>query len=549
MAPSPGELALAGRTPDVSVIMPVYNAAATLQRALDSLAAQTIASGGVEFLVVDDGSTDESPAMLDRMAGENPAFRVFHQANSGGPAAPRNFALELVRGRYVFFLDQDDYIAPDTLEAMVRIADANGTDVVLPRMRGVGGRTTIIDMFARTVGRTDVFSSPVYRALNPIKLFRTSMIRTLGLRFSEDVRVYEDQPFVARAYFGCDGISILADKDYVFWVFRDDSSNISLSRSTLADRLPGARRLFELVAENVPPGPMRDKLVRRHFELELMGLFKAYRIERDPSMRETAFAEFRRIVAAHYNEDVGAWCPPHIRILIQLVSEGRSDRLAAYVDALAEASGPPGVVHEGDRVFLALPWFRDPDAALPDDLFDIASKLKVSRRIEVLDIGPVEVGITAICRLGALTEHVTSVSLVTRQRIGAAESAFPLTFRVVRGDGVPYVDVGGTVPVDDLIKAPKGEVRDLYLRVAAGQVWREARMSECASVPRLRVLGNRGGSGGARYGLLTANAKGNLSFCVVGGMGRALYPLKRVARVAVLTARRRLGLGGAQAPS
>jgi glycosyltransferase involved in cell wall biosynthesis len=62
---------------------------------------------------------------------------VIRQANSGGPSGPRNVGLGKARGRYVFFLDADDYFGPEALERMVAMGDAQGTDVVLGKVVGV----------------------------------------------------------------------------------------------------------------------------------------------------------------------------------------------------------------------------------------------------------------------------------------------------------------------------------------------------------------------------------------------------------------------------
>jgi CDP-glycerol glycerophosphotransferase len=161
-----------GREPDVSVVVTTFNGAAYIECALDSIVRQTVGPERMQVLVIDDGSTDATPAILERYAAENPCFEVIEQPNWGGPAQPRNRALESVQGRYVFFLDQDDSIVDDALERMISVADENGTDVVVARMKSFGGRNTPRVVFSRTVPRTDVFSSSAYWLLNPLKLFR-----------------------------------------------------------------------------------------------------------------------------------------------------------------------------------------------------------------------------------------------------------------------------------------------------------------------------------------------------------------------------------------
>jgi hypothetical protein len=416
----------------------------------------------------------------------------------------------------VFFLDQDDYLADDALEAMVAVADENGTDVVVPRMRGLGGRTTPLTMFERTLPRADVFASSAYWTLNPIKLFRTGMVESLGLRFGEDFPLGEDLPFVAPAYLKGAGISILADKDYVFWVNREDGSNITARAFTLAQRLPSAIHMFELVAEALTAGSQRDALMRRNFQVELLGsVFEGYRAEIDPVTREAAFEQFRGIVAAYYTERIESAFPPRGRVLMRLVSEGRAAEFGDYLDALAQ-TGPPDVLVEGGQIYLAIPWFRDPDKPLPDALFEIGARLKIQRRVERIVVEAAGVRVVAEVRMGALTGRVTGVSLVLRPRTGEADVAIPLAHEVLLDEVSPRVAVEDVIPFDRLLAGAPDGAYDLYLRVAAGETVRERKVDECAPPPRnLRIVRYARAGARARYGILSTTAKGHLTLAVV----------------------------------
>ena len=100
----------------VSVIVPVYNAAADLTRCVSSLLAQS--QPPQEILLIDDGSTDGSAALCDRLQQEHPScIRVIHQRNQGKPAA-MNRGLSLVRGEVLSFIDADDYVEPDMFERL-----------------------------------------------------------------------------------------------------------------------------------------------------------------------------------------------------------------------------------------------------------------------------------------------------------------------------------------------------------------------------------------------------------------------------------------------
>lgn len=107
----------------ISVIVPVYNAEATLRKCLDSLSQQSL--GTLEFLCVNDGSRDSSLEILQEYAGKDSRFRVLNKEN-GGVSTARNFGLEHARGEYIMFLDSDDWYEPDTCEqALALVSDTN----------------------------------------------------------------------------------------------------------------------------------------------------------------------------------------------------------------------------------------------------------------------------------------------------------------------------------------------------------------------------------------------------------------------------------------
>ena len=111
--------------PAISVIVPVYRAEAFLKTCTDSILGQTF--GDLELLLVDDGSPDRSGALCDEIAAADSRVRVFHREN-GGVSAARNLALEKAEGEYVYFVDSDDWIAPDTLETLYTALRESGAD-------------------------------------------------------------------------------------------------------------------------------------------------------------------------------------------------------------------------------------------------------------------------------------------------------------------------------------------------------------------------------------------------------------------------------------
>jgi glycosyltransferase involved in cell wall biosynthesis len=101
----------------ISVVIPAYNYAHSLRRAVDSVLAQ-IDDAAADLLVIDDGSTDDTLEVLARLSAENPGrFRVLHKLN-GGLSSVRNLGIEEATGRYLVFLDADDEMAPGALAGL-----------------------------------------------------------------------------------------------------------------------------------------------------------------------------------------------------------------------------------------------------------------------------------------------------------------------------------------------------------------------------------------------------------------------------------------------
>jgi glycosyltransferase involved in cell wall biosynthesis len=115
------------QSPLVSIIVPVWNVERYLSRCLRSLAAQTL--GNVEFIIVDDGSTDSSAAICREFAAQDPRFKVFSKEN-GGQGLARNFGLDRASGSYVCYVDSDDWVDPTMCARAVETIEREGADFV-----------------------------------------------------------------------------------------------------------------------------------------------------------------------------------------------------------------------------------------------------------------------------------------------------------------------------------------------------------------------------------------------------------------------------------
>lgn len=115
----------ANRQPLVSVVVPVYNVEPYLRECVDSILGQTYEN--VEIILVDDGSTDGSPAICDEYAASHASITAIHQKNRGLSGA-RNTGLEHIHGEYVTFVDSDDWLAPSMVERSMQLIRHFGAD-------------------------------------------------------------------------------------------------------------------------------------------------------------------------------------------------------------------------------------------------------------------------------------------------------------------------------------------------------------------------------------------------------------------------------------
>lgn len=112
----------------ISIIMPVYNVEEYVAKAIESILAQTFKD--YEFLIVDDGTKDKSGEICDEYAKKDSRIRVIHKENGGAPSA-RNTAIDLAKGKYVYFLDSDDWAESHMLSDMYMLAERNHAHLVV----------------------------------------------------------------------------------------------------------------------------------------------------------------------------------------------------------------------------------------------------------------------------------------------------------------------------------------------------------------------------------------------------------------------------------
>lgn len=211
--------------PKVSVIVPVHNAEKYLEQCLNSILGQTLKD--IEVICVNDKSTDGSAAILDSYAANEPRLRVLQSPGLGAGGA-RNIGLESAQGKYLSFLDADDFFEPDMLESAVAKAEEDQSDIVVygswlyDTMRQANRQAKwMLNTECLPEGRPFAPSEIADCLFNVFgnytwnKLFRTSLVREKGVLFQEISRT-NDLFFTCTALTQADLISVI-DKIFVHY--------------------------------------------------------------------------------------------------------------------------------------------------------------------------------------------------------------------------------------------------------------------------------------------------------------------------------------------
>lgn len=194
--------------PKISIIIPVYNVEDYLEECLDSIINQPLKD--IEIICVNDGSTDKSLDILKKYATKDKRIKVINQKNKGLSGA-RNSGLKIAIGKYVFFIDSDDYLLKDSLEKLYVKATKEDAQILIfsaitePRKlsnenKWLENRLTQPNKQYTKFSKDIIFNEITARPFVWNKLFKLEFLRNFNLTFDENVKFGEDQVFLLKTY-------------------------------------------------------------------------------------------------------------------------------------------------------------------------------------------------------------------------------------------------------------------------------------------------------------------------------------------------------------
>lgn len=448
-------------TPRVSVVLPVYNTEPYLAECMDSLLGQDLAPGELEIVAVDDGSTDGSGELLDKYAADHEHVVVFHQENSGWPGQPRNRATKASSGRYVFYMDSDDYLGAEALRRMCDYADEHESDIVLPKMVPSDDRPGRWLLWNET--QVDADLRLAFKTLSPQKLLRRSLIAEHDLRFPEGMVRLEDGIVLARAYFFARRVSLLAGYDFYFKRLQDEAQNISKRAINPEGYVGSVREIMDSVRELCPDKALADDIILDLYRRKALRRLRPDRILGYRPPRQQAWVtEAARLAADHVPRELQQRLKPIPRLQSEFAR--RDDVPAVLTLAQADAAGVPPAARVVDgQLVLDAPEAEGRERGITEFVELVVARVGLRQRVPHLELF-VSAGV------GGLDCAPLQLQVELLPLGGGRPVVLPLT-TTATGSGTAR-DYTARLPLDQLGRA----------RVAKYQVWVVAPLS-----PPLRV--------------------------------------------------------------
>lgn len=238
----------------LSIIVPVYNVAELIQKCVDSLLCQNISLDEYEILLINDESTDDSLEKIENIAHKYPNIKVYSKPN-GGQSSARNYGLQYALGKYIWFVDSDDFIEPNVLGEVLDKIEKEELDILCFSFQYSYEDGTKLSSHRYHTSKNEVYSGDDFQ-LNvntpPVPwaaIYSHSFINDNKLRFIEGI-IHEDFEYTARAYYLAKRIEFYDIIVYNYYQ-RNGSTMKSYQPSRVHDLLAVSDALYAFAEMNV----------------------------------------------------------------------------------------------------------------------------------------------------------------------------------------------------------------------------------------------------------------------------------------------------------
>ncbi|UQY80852.1 Undecaprenyl-phosphate 4-deoxy-4-formamido-L-arabinose transferase [Candidatus Hepatincola sp. Av] len=259
----------------ISIIIPAYNAATFLQRALNSIYKQSLHS--LEIIIVNDYSSDDTLKIAETNQKKDNRIVIINRNNNKGSAIARNEALKVARGKYIFFFDVDDEITnSNALEILYNTAEKNQVEVVLFDFYKLYPNKAITHKTLKILPNILLTSIEDKKQLLKagVVVFNKLYLRDFLLReqitFVANL-TFDDMLFTWQVLTKANRILYLKQEFYVYWQVSNSITNVALSDARVEDALKAMKLLYNYLIDN-----NLYKIYSNVYELKLLTTFARY---------------------------------------------------------------------------------------------------------------------------------------------------------------------------------------------------------------------------------------------------------------------------------
>ena len=272
--------------PIISVIVPVYNVEKYLNKCIDSILNQTFKQ--VEIILVDDGSTDNSPIICDEYCSRYENIKVIHKENNRVSAA-RNEGIKIAIGKYIALVDSDDWIEPNMLEEMYNKAEEFQTDITMCDLKKVGieSEYTVSQPIREGYYDRSMIEAELFPCLvmfeniefpptisNCVCLFRREFLIENNLFYDEDIYYCEDSIFGSKAMYNADGFYYMKNRYFYNYFYNPNSTTATCNMKKWDSYLIINQRLKEYFKDSKYDFSRQIKINMLYFTLNFLGEIK-----------------------------------------------------------------------------------------------------------------------------------------------------------------------------------------------------------------------------------------------------------------------------------
>jgi glycosyltransferase involved in cell wall biosynthesis len=237
------------KKPFFSIIVPAYNAEATLASAVGSAIRQSLPNDYYEIIIVDDGSTDGTFYMMEKMQRLSDNIHIYRNSENRGQGTTRNFAISMATGEYITFLDADDRLRSDALEKFYHVAKGKNFHIIYSnflRMSYHGEPLNSIGPLrhiTKNVKHETVAGKRTFCAFAAI--YNRQYIKDNNINFSNGI-FYEDIIFSVHAVILSERVAHIPECLY-YWIVRNCSTTTSISSKKIMDSIQAMEQVYALL--------------------------------------------------------------------------------------------------------------------------------------------------------------------------------------------------------------------------------------------------------------------------------------------------------------